>query len=117
MANGFKILGTQVRAGINYAVTIPGVVIRSAVSISEGYGAITELSGESGTTEAVVMANDMVDLNVTGYVSADADAMPKNGDTITISGYTIAWIDGVSVAEVAEGAATFTCTAHGRNKG
>lgn len=112
----FKILGTQVRAGINYGVTIKGVVIKSAVSISEGYGAITELIGEKGDTESVVMANDMVDLNVTGYISADATELPKNGDTVSIQGFSIAWIDGVSVAEVAEGAATLTCTAHGRGR-
>ena len=113
-AEKIKQLGTPVKVGLSASVSIPGVVIRTAVSISEGYLNITPIPGDSGATENVVMSDPGIDISVSGHLSPEAN-YPKNGDAVTIAGYAIGWIDGVSCAETPNDKVAFSCTAHGRN--
>ena len=121
---GITQLGTAVKFGVSSAVvTIAGVAIRTAQTISEGYMTTTETAGEtSGNTENVILANWGIEISVTGYIDASATAYPKNGDSCTITSgttgtnYAIAWIDNVSIAETNSDKAVFSCTAHGRHQ-
>lgn len=117
MAADIKQLGTAVMAGIEgNEVTIPGVVIINSLTINEGYLNTTETTGhETAGVENVTMTNYGIDISVSGHLSEGAQP-PKNGDTIAITGYSIAWIDGVSTAKVKDGLTVFSCTAHGRKK-
>lgn len=117
MPADFKQLGTAVMVGISPSdIEIPGVVIVNSVTITEGYQNIVETTGhETAGVENVTMTNQGIELSVSGHLSEGATP-PKNGDTIAIAGYAIAWIDGVSLAKVKDGLAVFSCTAHGRMK-
>lgn len=108
--------GTELATGINVAITITGCTIFSGVTITKGYRSITEIIGHDGETACVVMAGeDNYDVTVNGYVDKGG-TIPANGDTCTVEGYDMAWIDGVSVSETPEGATTFTATVHARKK-
>lgn len=105
---------TKLKAGITTEITIAGVTLFSGVSTTAGYRTITEIIGHDGQTAVVVMAGqDNLDVTVNGYVDVNGTA-PKNGDSITMTGYDIAWIDGITIAETPEGVTTFTGTVHGR---
>lgn len=115
----FVFHGTELEAGITTTlVTIPKVKIRSSQTISEGHRSITEIPGETGDTATVVCANEGIDISISGYLEKGTtkDDWPKNGDSCTITGYEIGYIDGVSINETPEGAKTVSCTAHGRKK-
>lgn len=112
-----KALGTAIETGLGtLKVTIEGVVIHNSITISEGYQTITPIIGDSGSTEAVVMNDTGIEVSISGHLKSGATA-PKNGDTCAITGYSVCWIDGVSIARTPSGAAVFSCTAHGRKKG
>lgn len=113
----FKQLGTPVfKKGINTTITIAGVTIFSSANISQGFRTITEIVGHDGETAAVVMAGEETyDVSITGYLNQEGDP-PKNGDTVEVSGWDIAWIDGVSIAETPEGVTTVSGTVHARKK-
>lgn len=86
----------------------------TSVTISEGYQAINEVAGHTTAgTECVVMGNFGREVSVSGHVAKDA-TIPKNGDTVTVTGYDIAWIDGVSLAKTPDGVAAFSATVHAR---
>lgn len=109
-------IGTKIEAGLGtLKVTITGVAIHNSVTIAEGYQTITPIVGDSGSTECVVMNDSGIEISITGHLKENAPA-PKNGDSCTIDGYTVCWIDGVSIARTPGGAAAFSCTAHGRKK-
>lgn len=111
-----KTLGTAIETGLGtLKVTIDGVAIHNSVTISEGYQTITPIIGDSGSTEAVVMNDTGIEISISGHLTPGA-TVPKNGDACTITGYTVCWIDGVSLARTPSGAAVFSCTAHGRKK-
>ena len=106
----------ELATGINVEINITGCTIFSGVTITKGYRSITEIIGHDSETACVVMAGkDNYDVTVNGYVDKDA-VLPENGDTCTVEGYEMAWIDGVSVSETPEGATTFTATVHARKK-
>lgn len=108
--------GTELATGINVSITIEGCTIFSSASITRGYRSITEIIGHDGETACVVMAGeDNYDVTVNGYVNKGG-TIPSNGDTVTVAGYDIAWIDGVTVSETPEGATTFSATVHARCK-
>lgn len=115
-----KILGTEVKTGIDKTlVAISGVVVKSSQTIALGPASTTEIKDEAGDTAAVVMVGDTIDISVRGYLAPDSD--PADFDpktvTVTIAGYEIAWIDGVSIDQPEGGGPDiFSCTAHGRNK-
>ena len=115
-----KILGTEVKTGVDKTlVTIQKVVIKSSQTIAIGPASITEIRDETGDTASVVMAGDNIDISVRGYL--DPAVKPEDFDpktvTVTISGYKIAWIDGVSIEQPEGGGPNvFSCTAHGRTK-
>lgn len=112
-----KTLGTAIETGLGtLKVTIEGVAIHNSVTISEGYQTITPIIGDSGSTEAVVMNDTGIEVSISGHLKSGLATLPKNGDACTITGYTVCWIDGVSLARTPSGAAVFSCTAHGRKK-
>ena len=116
MAADITTIGTAIETGLGtLQVTIEGVAIHNSVTIAEGYQTITPIVGDSGATECVVMNDSGVEISISGHLTAGATA-PKNGDACTITGYTVCWIDGVSIARTPGGAAAFSCTAHGRKK-
>lgn len=116
MAADIKTLGKSIETGLGtLQVTIEGVAIHNSVTIAEGYQSITPIIGDSASTECVIMNDSGIEISVSGHLTAGADA-PKNGDTCTITGYEVCWIDGVSIARTPGGAAAFSCTAHGRKK-
>ena len=111
-----KTIGTAIETGLGTLnITIEGVAIHNSVTISEGYQTITPIIGDSGSTEAVVMNDTGIEVSISGHLTQGA-TVPKNGDACTITGYTVCWIDGVSLARTPSGAAVFSCTAHGRKK-
>ena len=111
-----KTIGTAIEAGLGtLSVTIESVAIHNSVTIAEGYQTITPIVGDSGSTECVVLNDFGIEISVTGHLKQGATA-PKNGDTCTITGYEVCWIDGVSIARTPGGAAAFSCTAHGRKR-
>lgn len=115
----YKFHGAELEAGITTTlVTIPKVKIRSAQTISEGHRNITEIPGETGDTASVVCSNEGIDISITGYLEKGItrEEWPKNADECTIAGYTIGYIDGVSINQTPEGPWSFSCTAHGRQK-
>ena len=106
--------GKDLATGINVNVAITGATIFTSANITKGYRSITEIIGHDGETAAVVMAGEHnLDVSVNGYVDADG-YIPANGDSCTVEGYEMAWIDGVTVAETPEGATTFSATVHAR---
>lgn len=113
----FNQLGTEsFKKGITTVPTIVGVTIFSAVNVTEGYRTITEIVGHDGETATVVMAGaETLDISVTGYLNSEGTP-PKNGDTATLDGWTIVWIDGVTIAETPEGVQTVSATVHARKK-
>lgn len=110
--------GVDLAKGINVDITIEGATIFTSVSITKGFRSITEIIGHDGEVASVVMAGeDNYDVTVNGYVNQGEDGkIPANGDTVTVAGYEIAWIDGVSVNEVPDGVTTFSATVHARKK-
>lgn len=117
----FKQLGTPNFAkGINTEIIITGVTIFSSANTTKGFRNITEIIGHDGETAAVVMAGeDNLDVTINGYLEdKDGDNQeivpPKNGDTVTVTGYDIAWIDGVSISETPDGVTTISATVHAR---
>ena len=112
-----KTLGTAIETGLGtLTVTIEGVAIHNSVTISEGYQTITPIIGDSGSTECVVMNDTGIEVSISGHLKSGLDTLPKNGDDCTIKGYSVCWIDGVSIARTPSGAVVFSCTAHGRKK-
>jgi hypothetical protein len=112
MPNG----GQKLATGINVDITIDGCTIYTSASITKGYRSITEIIGHDGETASVVMAGEEnYDVTINGYVN-DGGTVPANGDTVTVAGYSMAWIDGVTVSETPEGATTFSATVHARGK-
>lgn len=113
----FNQLGTPtMKKGITTVPTIAGVTIFSAVNVTEGYRSITEIIGHDGETAAVVMAGEeTLDISVTGYLNSEGNP-PKNGDSATLAGWSIVWIDGVTIAETPEGVQTVSATVHARKK-
>lgn len=113
----FQQLGTPTfKKGITTVPEITGVTIFSSVNVSQGFRTITEIVGHDGETAAVVMAGEETyDVSVTGYLETGAE-LPKNGDEVTVTGWDIAWIDGVSIAETPEGVTTVSATVHARKK-
>jgi hypothetical protein len=111
----FKQIGeTTLATGINVEVTIAGCTIFSSTSKSEGYRNVTEIIGHDGETACVVMSGEKsCDITINGYVDAGGST-PKNGDEVAVSGYTIGWIDGVTISETPDGVTTFSATVHGR---
>lgn len=114
----FKQLGTPNFAkGINTEITIEGVTIFSSANTTKGFRNITEIIGHDGETAAVVMAGeDNLDVTINGYLDEPTTEKPapKNGDTATVEGYDIAWIDGVSISETPDGVTTISATVHAR---
>lgn len=111
-----KTLGPAIDTGLGtLKVTIEGVAIHNSITISEGYQTITPIIGDSGSTECVVMNDSGIEISISGHLTPSA-TVPKNGDACTINGYSVCWIDGVSIARTPSGAAVFSCTAHGRKK-
>lgn len=111
-----KTIGTAIETGLGtLKVTITGVAIHNSVTIAEGYQTITPIVGDSGSTECVVMNDPGIEISITGHLKPGATE-PKNGDACEIDGYTVCWIDGVSIARTPGGAAVFSCTAHGRKR-
>ena len=110
--------GKELAKGINVQITIEGATIFTSASITKGFRTITEIIGHDGETAAVVMAGeDNYDVTINGYVNEGEDGkIPANGDTVTVTGYEMAWIDGVSVNETPDGVTTFSATVHARKK-
>ena len=110
--------GKDIAKGINTKITITGATIFTSANITKGYRYITEIIGHDGEVATVVMAGeDNYDVTVNGYVDNDASgAIPSNGDTCTVEGYEMAWIDGVTIAETPDGPTTFSATVHARKK-
>jgi hypothetical protein len=108
--------GTELATGINVDITIEGCTIFSSASITKGFRSITEIIGHDGETACVVMAGqDNYDVTINGYVNKGGTT-PSNGDTVTVAGYEMAWIDGVTESQTPEGATTFTGSVHARGK-
>ena len=110
--------GVELAKGINTQITIEGASIFTSTSITKGFRNITEIIGHDGETASVVMAGEHnYDVTVNGYVNEGQDGkIPANGDSVTVAGYTMAWIDGVTVNETPDGVTTFTATVHARGK-
>lgn len=77
------------------AITIPGVTIKTAYDVTDGYQSKEDIIGEDGNLIAQVFSDDRTVVAFSGYLAGSTK--PANGDEITVSGKK-ASLSGVKIA-------------------
>jgi hypothetical protein len=77
-------------------ISITGVEILNAYTVSDGYQVKEDLIGEDGDVAAHVFSDERKVISFSGVLK-DASTPVKNGDTVTVSG-KYATVSGVSIA-------------------
>jgi hypothetical protein len=78
------------------AISIPGVEVKTAYTVNDGYQAKEDIIGEAGDVVAQVFSDERQVISFSGILSDGATPV-KNGDTATVSG-KYATLSGISIA-------------------